>query len=711
MCGQHIRSFVVSACVALCVITPEASSVTPVEKVTQLLGNLEKKIEEQGKEEAISYDKYACFCKEQADNKQYAIETSNEKIDHMTAKLTKLGSEISDLDGEIQGLRKEIKDLGDSIVLNQQTRDGEHETFSGNLADANGAIDAVQRAIAAMKDSKKAMVGKADLESMAQVSKFAKVALAMHSDFSDADLDRLSFLATGDPGQSSTYKYRSNDIIATLETLRDTFRKRRSILEGDEFQLQSAHELKQQGLSNEKKFAEKESREKGEVRESKAEDKEATENDKAEETKDRDSDSEFLKVLQDDCENKAKQWDQRSQTRAAELTAISEAMQALKSGVAPNYSANKKLVGLQKHSAVKGHWVFVKEAAASFLQIQGVSLRGASRFQNGNRAEVQLADRVHQLLATSAAKLQSPILSMAALKVSSMSPDHFVKVRGIIKDLIQRLEDQATAEETQKNYCDKQTEAAVTKRDEEQSKIEDNKAQIDLKNSAKQKLQEDIAELSKQIAENKKALLEATTLREEESKENDKTIEDAGVGKEQVEFALNTLEKFYNQAGGAFVQYVPPKSDREGLTVADRAPETFDSDYHGSGEESKGIIGLLNIILSDFDRTLLKVKTDEGAAQQSFDDFKKENEGDTNIKAGSVDSKNTEITGINDDVVNLEDALESAQGEHKAALATIASLHSMCVEAEETYEERVAKRNKEVEALKEAHGILEDWQK
>jgi len=37
-------------------------------------------------------------------------------------------------------------------------------------------------------------------------------------------------------------------------------------------------------------------------------------------------------------------------------------------------------------------------------------------------------------------------------------------------------------------------------------------------------------------------------------------------------------------------------------------------------------------------------------------------------------------------------------------------LHSSCVAGEESYAARVEKRNKEIAALKEAHGILEDWQ-
>merc|ERR1719491_654092 len=79
----------------------EAASVTPVEKVVQLLSNLVKKVEQEGQDEATAYDKYACFCKEQADNKLFAIERSSEKIERLNSLIAKLGGEISGLDADI----------------------------------------------------------------------------------------------------------------------------------------------------------------------------------------------------------------------------------------------------------------------------------------------------------------------------------------------------------------------------------------------------------------------------------------------------------------------------------------------------------------------------------------------------------------------------------------------------------------------------------
>merc|ERR1719487_3174914 len=73
---------------------------TPVEKVIQLLEKFSAQIQEEGKAEAAAYDKFACFCKEQADEKLYSITKAREKISMLTAHIESLEAEIAELDAE-----------------------------------------------------------------------------------------------------------------------------------------------------------------------------------------------------------------------------------------------------------------------------------------------------------------------------------------------------------------------------------------------------------------------------------------------------------------------------------------------------------------------------------------------------------------------------------------------------------------------------------
>merc|ERR1719487_121578 len=143
------------------------------------------------------------------------------------------------------------------------------------------------------------------------------------------------------------YEYRSNDIIATLEDLKDQFYANKKDQDTEEFDLNAAWEKKDLNMKNEKKFAEESKDQKEKFVEKKTETKETAAADLAAEDADKKADEAFMKVLTGECEAKAKMWDQRSTTRAGELKSIADAMAVLKEKVSTSFGANKRLAQLQ----------------------------------------------------------------------------------------------------------------------------------------------------------------------------------------------------------------------------------------------------------------------------------------------------------------------------------------------------------------------------
>merc|ERR1719326_1334313 len=625
-----------------------------MEKVISLLKSLSTKVAGEGKKEAAAYDKYACFCKEQADEKLYSIEKSDATLASLKAQIKELDTAISELNSEVSDLSKKISGLETDIDTRTKKRDKDHAEYEAKAKDMNEAIDACGAAIDALKDSKKSMSG-------------AKV-----------DLMQLTSISQKLLGKAAPkFEYQSNDIIATLEDLLATFKSMKKDLDFAEHDVNSAFEKDKLGLSNEKKFAEKDKAEKEAIVEAKTEDLETAKSDRDSEQADRDADDAFMKELTKDCEAKAGQFDTRSSLRADELSTLKEATEKLEEGAVPNFSSNKKLNGF-----VQKKVVMLNKAPVSFVQINSVQNQ-----QTGRGAALQ---KVRSFLDDAADRTGSRALAAIAVRVT-VAEDHFVKVRGLIKDLIAKLEADAKSEATQKGVCDKGMAKAISDRDEANAKIEVANAKITTETATKNSLEDEIDTLNGQIAELKKALLEATELRNEDKAENEKTMEMSEAGGDAVKLALGLLQDFYK---GSFVQtkYTPPNADRSGATLSDLAPKVSTSTDARAGSEAKGIIGILEVILSDFERTNKQAETDEKDSKEAFEEFEKDTNDDVDKKETRIKKAEGELSDAEAEILNQQQALSDAESLLESATSSLEELEAMCVKGEETYAERVEKR-------------------
>jgi len=670
----------------------DAQRVTPVEKVIDLLKKLGDEVTEEGKNEAMEYDKFACFCKEQASDKLYSIQNSKDKIKEMEAEIDDLKAEISDLDGSIQELSERITEIKKQVKKAQDEREKEHEDYVEEEADLSSALEAIKGAIESLKRSKKDMKGDTDVNFLQRIKPVASklldvVSRAPRGTASDSQLHMVLALAqeaaAGVPmsGKSHDYKFQSNDIIETLKGLQKDFNLEKKQVDEAEFDAVVTYDKKRLNLVNEDKFKSKEKSAKEDRVGTLEEQLHTTKSNNNDETDAKEADEDFMKILTDQCEDKATLWDQRSKTRAGELTALSEATSILESGVQGNYEANSKLVGLVG-----------KKQRLSFLQLK-------------NSGRVLAGQRLLTLLQAKATKLQSVALAGLISKVI-LTDDHFVKVRGLINDLIEKLEADAESEADQKSFCDKEMRKAVSARDEQTLEIETQTAKLSQKNAEKETLLNEIDQLSQEIADSHKSLNEATNLRDSERAANEKALSMSKGGKEAVESAISVLKDFYG--GASFIQ--APDSDRDGNTVGDLAPKTsFDDDYSGKQKASKGILGMLEVIVSDFERTVEVVGDEEESAVKAFNQFEKETKKEIEDKKDEKTSKEGDVADTEDDITQAKDDLNDANNLKSGAIEELAKLKPMCVDGEESYAQRKKKRESEVAALEDALQILDKW--
>merc|ERR1712008_427133 len=108
------------------------------------------------------------------------------------------------------------------------------------------------------------------------------------------------------------------------------------------------------------------------------------------------------------------------------------------------------------------------------------------------------------------------------------------------------------------------------------------------------------------------------------------------------------------------------------------------------------IIGILEVVESDFATGLAKEESQEEDAQTLYDEITQQNKVTKTMKDQDVKYKTAEVK-----------SLAKATAELSAVNEYYAKLKDRCIAKPETYEERKARRETEINGLKEALQVLE----
>merc|ERR1719378_979779 len=167
--------------------------------------------------------------------------------------------------------------------------------------------------------------------------------------------------------------------------------------------------------------------------------------------------------------------------------------------------------------------------------------------------------------------------------------------------------EEANEEAEHKGWCDTELATNEQTRKEKTEAVETLHAEIDMLVASIAKLTEEISDLTKAVADLDAAMAKATELRTEEKAKNTETINDAQEAQTAVAQALTVLKEFYAKAGDA--------------TAFVQQPEIFDSPYKGMSAENGGVVGMLEVIESDFARLESDTSSAEATAQKTYDTF------------------------------------------------------------------------------------------
>merc|ERR1719281_623166 len=404
-------------------------------------------------------------------------------------------------------------------------------------------------------------------------------------------------------------------------------------------------------------------------------------------------DTKYLEDLKQLFEQKKTDFGARQELRAGELEALDKAIEIIASG------------------AVSG---------AADTHLPSFYQRGTALVQLRSGSKEPSQKTVAQFLQAQGQRVGSQLLAALAIRVQQ---DPFGKVKKMIKDMIIKLTEEATEEAEHKGFCDTELTTNKQTRDAKTTSVQELTAEIESLTAEVQQLTVENQDLSAQIADIDKAVAEATETRNAEKAKNAQTVADATAAKAAVEQAMSVLKTFYDKASKATALTDvagPIDYDERAIGIlnrasllqtgskskgrqspADEAPATFDKPFTGMGGEG-GILGMLEVILSDFERLEEETSTSEATAAKDYKTFMADSDEDKAVKTADMTHNSNLITKRNSDNASAKKDLKSTQAELDAALEYYEKLKPSCVDAGESYEERVQRREDEIQSLKEA---------
>merc|ERR1719199_2309498 len=129
--------------------------------------------------------------------------------------------------------------------------------------------------------------------------------------------------------------------------------------------------------------------------------------------------------------------------------------------------------------------------------------------------------------------------------------------------------------------------------------------------------------------------------------------------------------------------------------------------HEAAGGAGSSIIGMLEVVESDFAKDLATEETQETDAEVEYQKTTQTNKVTKTIKEQDVKYKSKEFKSLDKTIAELTGDKETAGTELDAVMEYDAKIKERCIAKPETYETRKGRREAEIAGLKEALSILE----
>merc|ERR1719171_3054513 len=327
-----------------------------------------------------------------------------------------------------------------------------------------------------------------------------------------------------------------------------------------------------------------------------------------------------------------------------------------------------------------------------------VLIQVRSRSRTSDRGTLSNERKIRQSLINHFRGLGNRLHSLAMLNLVSLAAqDPMENVKNLLKELIAKLEKEAAEAATLHAFCQEEknkTKAALETKNMELEKLG---TRIEKAEATKKEQEELIAANSEELAAMDKSQAEATKLRNQQHEEYVKVDTDFTQAAEAVDDAIDALKEFYGDA--FFLQ-----TDSETQTASASNDGERES---GKGDAAGAIVGILETMGEEFRKTVKENAATEREQVKAYEKLINDNKVVKATKEAEIKAAESQVKMIDTTLADHGEDLKMATKEKDAVLEYIEKLKPQCEGRVVPYAERKAKREAEINGLKEGLAIIE----
>jgi len=664
----------------LAVVTTSVNN-NPLGAVLELLADLTAKIKKEGDTESAAFNEYTTWCKDFKTNKGFEITTATSQAEKLEAEIAKKTAGLEETSSEIERLGADISSAAADLKTAASIRGKEATNFAAGEKELRETVDTLARAISILdREMQKnpAALAQFNVESSKSVLE-SLGAVVDAAAFSATDKNQLlAFVQSQDSSAddeaelgapaSAAYKTHSSSIFDVLEDLKEKAAAQLSELRKSEMNAKHNYEMLKQSLEDQAAADTKDMDGAKDFKSATSESKAAAEGDLKVTTEDLKAAKQSLAATSELCTQVVETHEASTKARDEELKTIGEATDVLKSSTGGAVGQTYSFLGVAAASTLRSRSDMSKSEVI-------VLIKNLARKQH-SLALAQLASR----------------LAAAVRYGTRTGDDPFTKIKGLIEDMIAKLQSEAGAAATEKAYCDEELSKTAEETEELAAKINKLSSKINSATARSADLTEDVKQLQSELATMAKEQAEMDALRKETHDDYEQAKADLEKGLVGVRKALVILRDYYAQKeeSSSFVQQ-----------------PAMPGQHSQAAGSAKSIIGILEVVESDFATSLAKEETEEAEAHETYETVSQENKVTKATKDKDVQYKTKEITSLRKTLAELGSDRDTTKTEAAAVLEYDTKLKERCIAKPETYESRKQRREAEIAGLKEALSILE----